>query len=263
MANKHNSDIAIAQHKDQATMVLGDKTGPNSTSLRWDVLRQALAGGFNQDYLTWFDHFLGDTLNGTYTPDLSTGATIACAGTLQGGAADFVTDTDDNDHATLVLGLHWLVSTGVTEFVCRLTNVTAFTLRAVEIGVSDAVSETNGLAFSSHDATPVAVADDAAVFAINSDESVVTWSLLQVNGGGTPTRQDSAVAPVAGTYQEFRIVITAAGAVSWFIDGTEVGTAVSSGIATTALLTPWITLKSLSGAAKTIRLDYLGMWGAL
>ena len=243
---------------------LGDAAG-RLTLHDWEALRAVYANSGSREYVGFFDDFLGDAVDARWDDDLATGATIAIQA-AQNGTIRFSTDTDDNDHATLALGLHWLVSKGLTVFEARLASVTAITLRAIEIGLSDAVSETAGLAFSSHDATPVDVATNAALFAINSDESVATWSLLSVNAG-TPARDDSAITPVAGTFQGFKIVIDEFGNVDFYIDsdGDEadyqlVGSH-ALGVAPTAVLTPWISLKSLSAAAKSIDVDYVGIYG--
>lgn len=240
---------------------LGERA-QRKTEVDWSEAQAIFQNSGSIGHVGWSDNFLGDLVRAEYVNDLSGGSAVTLAADVAGGVAVITTDTDDNDHATISLGLHWLVSSGFTVLDVRYTNVTAITLRAVEIGVSDATSETNGIAFSSHDATPVAVADDAAVFAINSDESVVTWSMLTVNGGGTAVRTDSATAPVAGTYQNFRIVIDSAGNAQFYINGAAEGTQALA-VATTALLTPWVTLKSLSGAIKTVNLAYLGMFGTL
>lgn len=254
-------NIGFPQSVNGDTLRLGEQA-QRKTNHDWAEIQAVLSNSGSIGHVGWADNFLGDLIRDEYVNDLSSGSAITLNADTAGGIAVITTDTDDNDHATISLGLHWLVSSGFTVLDVRYTNVTAITLRAVEIGVSDAISETNGIAFSSHDATPVAVADDAAVFAINSDESVVTWSMLTVNGGGTPVRTDSATAPVAATYQNFRIVIDSAGNAQFYINGTLEGTQALA-VATTALLTPWVTLKSLSGAIKTVNLAYLGMFGTL
>lgn len=199
-----------------------------------------------------FDDFLGDTLNADlYATDLATGATIAIE-EQQNGAIRFTLDTDDDDHATLAGALNLKANTAGWLEV-RLKQVTAATLRAVEVGISDAKSETNGLAFSAL-ATPAAVADDAAVFAYNTDDDTA-WYLASVKGGGTPqaTRLDETPST---DWQTLRLEWTAGGAVSFFIDGERVGTH-ENAVTTTVAMGVWITLKSLSGAAKSMDVDYI------
>lgn len=254
-----------------ATRIGGDVQeygGPagRMTPHEWEAIRAVLSNGGSREYVGLFDDFLGDAIASAWDEDLASGSAVAIQAAAN-GTIRLSTDDTDNDHVTLALGLHWLVSKGYTIFEARVACSAAITLRAVEVGLSDAVSETAGLAFSSHDATPVDVAANAAVFAINSDESIATWSLLSVNGGGTPQRSDSAVAPVAGTFQGFRIVVDEAGNVEFYIDadGDEEDYVLVGrhelAVATTALLTPWISMKSLSGAIKLLDVDYVGIYG--
>ena len=227
----------------------------------WEGAAAQAANAGDPTFIGFFDHFLGDSMDGRWATDLSTGAAAAIVA-ARTGTLQLSTDTDDTDHATLALGLHWLVSRGFTVFEARVACNTAVTLRAVEIGVSDAVSETNGLAFSSHDATPVDVATNAAIFAINSAESVTAWSLLSVNAGGTPQRSTTTLTPVAGTFEKFKIVINAAGDVRFYINDVFLAEH-ELALATTALLTPWLSLVSLSGAIKLLDVCSVGMYGSL
>lgn len=254
MPSGYTTNIAFRQGGD--SMLLGGPAG-TPTEHDYDALRQSLSLG-NGDFISYWDDFFGDLLADEWAPNLSTGATIA-VNSQAGGAIRFTTDTDDTDFATLALGLHWLVSSGPTIFEARIKTVTATTLRAVEVGLSDAVSETNGLAFSSHDVTPVDVADNAAVFGWNAAESTTTWSLLSVNAG-TPSQSFAASAALGTTYQTLRIVIAANGEARFYVNGTLLLTRASA-VATTALLTPWITLKSQSGATKSIDVDYVHVAG--
>jgi hypothetical protein len=253
-----NANIAFDQGA--STMRLGDLAGINPTTVDYETLQFILANGGTTEFVGWFDDFLGDALDARWSLNLSAGAAIApVASTVARGVVAFTTDTDNNDFATLALGLHWLVSEGTLTFEARVANQTAITARAVEIGLSDALSETGGLAFSSHNATPVAVADNAALFGYNTANSMTTWSALAVNGGGTPQVSVLTTAPVAGAFQTFRLIVSSTGTVTYFIDKVEVAK-FTAAVATTALLTPWITLKSLSGAVKEIRADYVRLF---
>lgn len=256
---KANSDIAFMQGGNKM-LIGGGKTPFIPLEVESRDLQAVLANAGNTLAVGIFDDFLGDAVLSPWAENLSVGATAAI-NSQAGGAIRLSTDTDDDDFATLALSLSWLVSNGLTVFNARVRCNTAITLRAVEIGVSDALSETAGLAFSSHDATVVAVADDAAIFAINSDESITTWSCLTARANTNVLRTNSAVTPTAGVYQKFTIAIRSDGSVFFLINDALVGSHPANSIATTALLTPWISLKSLSAAAKTIDADYIGMFG--
>lgn len=253
-----NSDIALIQSGSagvsRAEFVLGAKSGQPEL-FNWDTLRFSWASN-NPDYVTWFDDFFGDTLNGTWQPTLSTGATIAVNSQV-GGAIRFTTDTDDDDFAYLTLGLHWQVSNGPIVFGARVKTVTNALVRAIEVGLSDALTETNGLAFSDHSVAGVtAVATDAVIFGYDTDASMTNWAVNNVNAD-TEAAVDSGVAP-STSYQELIIVVMPDGTAFFYING-ELISRVADAIATTAVLTPWISLKSLSGAAKSIDVDFVGV----
>jgi hypothetical protein len=255
-STKHNVNIAITQGGDY--MRLGDRDNI-PTNHYYDDMRAAFSNAGSPNYVGFYDPFLGDLLDAKWVPDLSAGSAITLNGDTAEGIAVITTDTDDDDHATLALGLHWLVSNGLTIFEAKLHCVTAITVRGVEIGLSDAISETNGLAFSDA-ATPTAVADDAAVFVINSDDSVTAWNCLSVNGGGTEQLTESGVTAVAGAYNVFRIEVEATGEARFYIDGVLVATHALA-LATTALMTPWISVKTLSSAIITNNLAYVNIMG--
>lgn len=251
MSNPNGANVNIAINQGGDEFVLGSLT-PVKTVHNWQDLRRALALA-SPDYIAFFDDFIGDVLSDEWDEDISTGATVAI-NAQAGGVVRLTTDTDDNDHATLALGLHWTAGVAL-YFEARVKSVTDTLVRAVEVGVSDALLETNGIAFSSHDATPVDVATDAAVFGWNTDESMTAFSALSVKAGGTPQYTDTGVA-LATTYTKLGILIDTDGTAYFYANDVLVATH-SAAIATTAVLTPWITLKSLSGAAKSIDVDYV------
>jgi hypothetical protein len=244
----------------RAGITIGAQAG-QGVLVGWQDARFSLLSE-NPAYATFFDHFLGDSLKNQWATDVSTGATIAIVGGQAGGVIAFTTDADDNDHATLGLGLNYLVSNGWIFFEARVRNVTASTARAVEIGLSDALSETAGLAFSNHSVAGVTdVADNAVIFGYDTDASMTAWAANWANAG-TPGALNTGVAVDHTTWHKFAIAVNSAGDAFWYIDGVLVASRASA-IATTALLTPWVSLKSLSAAAKTVQCDYAGIIGEL
>lgn len=250
----------IARKQNGAAWQLGGGT-PWLSDHDYTSMRYALAQASLSEYTAYFDDFHGDTLRAEWATDLSASVTIAPPGTTeQNGTIVFTTTTTSGDKATLALGLHWLVSSGDLYFEARVANTTAITARAVEIGVAGALTQTNGLSFSNHTATPTAVATNAAVFGYNTANSMTSWSALAVNGGGTPVGTILTPAPVADTYQRFGIWIDSTGKATYYIDGVQVAQ-YSAAIATTAKVTPWVTLTSNSAASKIMRADYVFIMG--
>ena len=258
---KQNTNLGFAQAGsaalDAAALVVGSKEG-REIQFGYDGLRTRLANGGDTDYIGFFDDFFGDLLADEWAPNLSTGATAAINAQTP-GVVRLSTDTDDDDFATLALGLHWTVGNGWTFFESRVKCVSATTLRAVEIGLSDALSETNGLAFSNHSVASVAdVATDAVIFGYDTDASMTAWAANTVKNG-TQQAANTSVAP-STSWQKFLIAVDSAGTAYFYIDGTLVAT-ISDAVSTTAVLTPWISLKSLSGAIKSIDVDYVNVVG--
>lgn len=250
-----NANIAFPQGGD--TLETGGRDGRLPIVHDYTAIRALLANAGSHEYVGYWDDFLGDLLSAEWQTDLSASVTIAVSAAA-GGKITFTTTTTDNDKATLALGLHWLVSSGYTFFEARVKSVTAITLRAIEVGLSDAVSETNGLAFSNHSATPTAVADNAAIFGYDTAASMTTWALNTVNA--TTAASTVITAAPSTSYQRLGLFIDSSGNATFYVDGSVVGTKALA-VATTAVLTPWVSLKSLSAAAKSIDCDYVSIFG--
>ena len=165
----------------------------------------------------------------------------------------------DDSHATLTSLLTFAsnADTLLVETRIRLSHLTEI---VVEFGVSDAASETNGLAFSSHDVTPVAVATNAAILGFQHDsggEMNTTWNALRVKAN-TAARTDTTIAPLT-TFVTLGIALAKNGSVvdaSYLINGAQVATA-SDVIANAISLRAWVTVKAKSAAIRYAELDYL------
>lgn len=207
-----------------------------------------------------FDDFLGDTLDASWAVDLSTSSTNVL-NQQAAGATRLTTHSDDNANCTYALGLHWLVSNGPIFFRARISSITDLNTRAIEVGLSDALTESNGQAFTSHDDTPVAVADDAAIFGFMTDDSMTTFSALSVNGGGTAQVTEDVLTPVAGTFYDFGVGIDAVGNAYFYTGQTPVLVAtLALAVATTAVLTPWVSLTNLAGGGEIMDIDYISIF---
>ncbi len=256
-------NVNISHKQGGDVLELGGIT-PAPMTFTYEEYRAGLAFG-SFGHVGFFDDFLGDILNTTWALDISASSTVAL-NQQAGGAIRMTTHTDDDANATVALGLHWLVSSGPVAFFARVACITAITARAVEIGVSDALTESNGQAFTSHDATPVAVADDAALFGFNADDTMTTYAAVSVNGGGTPQDDQSVATPVAGAFNLLGLVIDAAGNASFYTATPgEVPVEVARhplAVATTALLTPWLSITNLTVAtARTMDVDFIAIYG--
>lgn len=240
-------------------MSLGDASEV-SDAFHFQDIRNVLGNAGGPGSIGFFDDFLGDTFKAELAIDLAASSTAAL-NQQAAGVMRLTTNAVGDAHATLALGLHWLVSNGPTIFRARIKHVTAITARMVEIGLSDALTEANGQAFTSHDATPVAVADDAAIFGFNTVDSMTQYSALSVNGGGTPQVTEDVETP-ALTYSDLMIIVDRAGN-AYFYEGLEpvlVATHLLA-VATTALLTPWISITASTTTAVVVDVDIFTVQG--
>ena len=210
-----------------------------------------------------FDDFIGDSLNDTYATDIDTNGTVTLSSGSGVHAALLTTSANANEWATLTLGLQWPVTSTLTFFETRL-KVSAITEVQFEVGLSDALSETAGLAFSSHDVTPVAVATNAVMLAWHNAaspaETTSFLSKLSVNNG-TATQSYTSTALVADTYVKVGIAVNAAGNIGFYINDVSVG-AVEAAVQTSAVLTPWISVKASNATSKTVTVDYWRIAGS-
>lgn len=214
----------------------------------------------NETAVGFFDDFLGDTIASWLNTDTDANGTAALSATAGVHALELGTSTTDNEFITLTGGaLNFMANVRLLLFEARL-KISAVTETVLEFGWSDALSETAGLAFSSHDATPVDVASDAAILAWHADtggsESTSYLSCLTVKNGGTPSQSFSTVALEANTYITLGVALNSAGDAGFYINGTYV-TTVPTAIRTTVGLTPWVSVKTVDTSAKTLTVDYI------
>lgn len=257
---QQNSDIAIAQAgsrgAQQTGLVLGARSG-QAQLFSPEALRFALGG--SPLNVSFFSDFLLSGDDG----DLSfsgTGGSEALQAGVAGGVIRLTTGGTDGNFRAAALSPSWLVSAGYMFFEARVAVPTALTTHVVEVGLSDAVTETAGRAFSDH--TPggvTAVADDALV--VGFEEGVTTFfHLLSINGGGDAAVVASNVTPVADEFNTIRIVVTPTGTAYFYIDGILQAT-VEEAVATDAILTPWISVVTADDAIANVDVDYIGITG--
>mgnify|MGYP003419394585 CR=1 FL=1 len=210
-----------------------------------------------------FDDFIGDTIDSTYATAIGTNGTVTASSGSNVHAALLTTSATNPDWATMALGLQWPVNATLTLFEARI-KLSAITEVQLEVGLSDALSETAGLAFSSHDVTPVAVATNAAMFGFHNSsspsEATAYWSKLSVIAD-VATQSFTTVPLVADTYVKLSIVVNSGGNVGFYINDVSVGS-VEDAVATGAVLTPWISVKTSATVTKVLTVDYWRVAGS-
>jgi len=149
----------------------------------------------------------------------------------------------------------YALGSGALTFECRvklsaITNVAAFfgftdQKAALEIPIESAASAD----------TLTSNATDGCGFMFDTAMSTDNIWFVGVDTNSDATAQNSALAFVADTYRTLRMVVTAAGAATFYIDGTLVGTSMADATAATTLY-PTLCVSSRTTATRTATVDY-------
>jgi hypothetical protein len=85
-----------------------------------------------------------------------------------------------------------------------------------------------------------------------TEDTALKAAVSPISGG--------SIAPVAGVYNEFRVIVNVDGFASFYIDGNFVGS-VANAVTPTVLLTPTVVGETRTTAAKTFYVDALAYGG--
>lgn len=219
---------------------------------------------------TWFDDFTGGSqaysttiIDGWRSRKGSDGACVdwtvtPAAGGTAVGTIGSTTASMAVSGVQLDRGLNWQANQGdlVLEARVKLSQITTI---AVFVGFTD---QTAALEM------PIQSAASADTFTTNCtdgvgvmfDTSMTTakWWLTGVANDVDATMQNSAVAPVAATYETWRIGLSATGIATFFRNGLQIGSPLQTAVTPTIALTPVVAgFNRTTTAAPTITLDYL------
>lgn len=252
--SKEQTNIAFPQSgsrgaKPSYDMLLGQRDGL-SHGLSW---RDLLYLGGPTKQATWLD-FEG---SGTTLPS-SISTDIASTGTVTRANSTLVHTTAAtlNDHVTSAIASNWVTGYDWLYFDARV-GTTAYTNVIIEVGLSDALSETGGVAFSDHTLAGVTdVATNALVFSFDTGGDA-TFNLCSVNAG-TPSAISTGVTPANNFFYKFGLAISPDLDAHVFVND-EYLTTVTNAVATGAFLGLWFSVKALVAGAKTVALDYAGI----
>lgn len=99
-------------------------------------------------------------------------------------------------------------------------------------------------------------ATDAVGFMFDTSMATDNIWLVGVNNDVDKTAQNSAIAPVADTYLNLRIILSAAGTATFYINGVAIGTTMTTAVRTTVPLYPVLAASARSTASRTMTTDY-------
>ena len=252
-----STNYAVAPGGDK--LVIGAQSDA-LTLIDFKDLRRALTRG-SVEHLSFFDDFFGNA--GVAAPQVwkktagSTGTAVAeGASGVVGGQWKVTTAATSSDYVTMALGLHFSATNGAL-FYDTYVKLAQTTACAVEIGMSDAVSETAGLAFTDHTvATVTDVATDAAIFAYDSAAGA-NWMINTVKNG-VQQAYNTGVAASTSAFVKLSYVIQTNGTIQFYVNDHLI-TTLTNAITPTVLLTPWNSIVATAAVAKSFYVDYVGI----
>lgn len=155
--------------------------------------------------------------------------------------------------------LNWKANQGNVIFEARV-KISAITNIAVFVGLTDQVAALEMPVNSAGSLdTITTTATDACGFMFDTAMTTDDIWLVGVANDVDAALQDSALAFVADTYRIFRIELTTAGVATFFIDGAQIGAAMSDATRATIALTPVVAAFTRTAASATISIDYMSM----
>jgi hypothetical protein len=190
-----------------------------------------------------------NTVDWTVTP--------AASGTVVGTIGD-TTASMAVSGVQLDAGLSFKPNQGDLVFEARVA-LSAITNIAVFVGLTDQTAALEMPIQSAASADTITTnATDGVGFMFDTSMATDTWWLVGVANNVDSTHQNSAAVPVANTFQIFRIEVTSAGVATFYINGTQVGTAMTGATTATVALTPVIAgFNRTTTGTPTLTADYL------
>jgi hypothetical protein len=180
-------------------------------------------------------------LNGTVVGTIgSTTASMAVSGVQIDGGLMYRCDSGDLEFQARVK----LSTISNIAVFLGLTNQTA----ALQMPIQSAASADT---FTANAADAVGVMFDTSMATKN-------WWLVGNANSVQATQQNSAIAPVAATYEIWRVGLSAAGVATFFRNGQQVGISMAGAVTPSTLLTPVIAgFNRTTTGTPTITADYL------
>ena len=221
--------------------------------------RSADSGG-----VVLFDDFLGDAIRSPWNYVEGTDTTTADGAVVAGAAGGVLRLTAGDstgsmaaDGAQLTSYLNWKAANGDLVFEARV-KLAVITDVSVFVGFTDLITlEAPIIAAASAD-TLTTNASDAVGFMFDTSMTTDKWWLTGVKADTDATAQNSTYAPVADTYETLRIELTAAGAVSFFRNGVQVGSLMTGAVTAATALTPTLSIFPRTAAAGCLLdIDYV------
>ena len=227
-------------------------------------IHSALSTTFFDDFSQSTQAFSTTPVNGWLSRKGTTNAvdwttTEAVNGTVVGKVGD-TTASMAVSGVQLSRGLNWKANQGQLVFEARvqtgiITNI------AIYIGFTDQVAALEMPIQSAASADTITTnCTDGCGFMFDTSMTTQKWFIVGVANDVDATLQNTTIAPVAATYQVFRIEVGTTGLATFYINGTQVGTQMTGALTATVALTPVIAAfnrTTANGATTIITADYI------
>lgn len=212
------------------------------------------------------DDFLGEEIDG-YRWQSLIGTDAECQQAIvladQVGGVVRLTTGDDAAATMAVNGvqlqsrLNWQASKGGMVWECRVA-LDAITAVALFVGLTDQVAALE-MPFTLSGTTLTSNATNAVGVLFDTDATTDDWWLVGVAADVDATKQDAGVAPVAGTFETWRIELSTTGVALFYRNGVIIGSAMTGSVAGSAALTPFIAAFARGAASRNIDIDLLAV----
>jgi hypothetical protein len=211
-----------------------------------------------------FDDFIGDALDAKWNIVEGTDSATSDAAILAGGIGGVLQFTTGDagsglaaDMVQMTQALQWQASNGGLVAQARF-KLSAITTCYAFFGFTDVTTLEAPIESAASADTLTSNATDAVGIMFDTRMSTDKWWLVGVATDVDATAQNSGYAPVADTYETWRIEVTADGIATFFRNGLQVGTAMTGAVTAGADLTPTFAVSKTSVAASmSSELDYV------
>lgn len=218
------------------------------------------------NFVNYFDDFIGDALDARWNIVEGTDSATSDAAILAGGMGGVLRFTTGDagtglaaDMIQMTQALQWQASNGGLYIQARL-KLSAITTCYAFLGFTDVVTLEAPIISAASADTLTTTATDAVGIMFDTRMTTDNWWLTGVANDVDATHQNSGYAPVADTWETWRVELSAAGVATFFRNGIQVGTAMTGAVTAGADLTPTFNVGKTSVAASmTADLDYIAV----
>ncbi len=211
-----------------------------------------------------FDDFLGATMSTRFGVNKgSDGGTVnfainaATSGTVRATTGAGAGGTMAVNGVQLHSALNYKANQGKLVFEARV-KISAITNISVFVGLTDQVAALEMPVNSAASANTITTnATDGVGFMFDTSMTAANWWLVGVANDVDATAQNTSIAPVADTYEKFRIEISTAGVATFYRNGISVGSAMTGALTATVALTPVVAAFTRTAGSATVDVDYV------